>query len=556
MSRPDPAQTEAVGDVADEQPQGRRDSAVGPTDPLVGTTLYDRYKVLRRVGEGGMGIVYEAEHVLIEKRVALKVLKDDFSSRPDVVERFRQEAKSASRIGHEHIVDISDFGETPSGQSYFVMEFLEGQDLATVLGREGTLEPGRAVEIALQCCRALGAAHDKGIVHRDMKPENIFMVRRDDGRDFVKIVDFGIAKMTEVDGPGEGKKLTKTGMIFGTPEYMSPEQASGKPLDHRVDVYAMGVILFEMLAGRVPFVGDTFMGILTQHLFEPPPTLQQVNATVRCPETLEAIIYTCLAKTADERYPSMAALADALRAASDEVAAGGYQKSVGTLAGFGRTRTPISKPPETVDLGRPTGITAIADAVGGRSRIVLVGAAVLAFGGALGIGAWVASNRDDGTARAAADATAPADTPPEAAAVADAPAPGGDAPEAAPGVAEGAAPSPRRQPPRGADTPRPRALRVTVTTSPAGASVRSNGLEVCTETPCEFEAAEGEALRIEARKRGYTSARTEFTPFARDRSLTLALEPVRRRPPAGSPGGGPAPDPNAPTVEDLKTPDF
>jgi serine/threonine-protein kinase len=240
-------------------------------DPLLGTTLDGRYRILRRIGEGGMGIVYEAEHVVLEKRVALKVLRDDFSSRPEVVERFRQEAKSASRIGNEHIVDISDFGETPDGSSYFVMELLDGEDLATVLQRETTIPLARAADILLQCCKALGAAHSKGIVHRDMKPENIFLTQREGRPDFVKIVDFGIAKMSDIETKGTpGRKLTKTGMIFGTPEYMSPEQAAGKPLDHRVDIYALGVIFFEMLTGRVPFVGDTFMGILTQHMFEPP----------------------------------------------------------------------------------------------------------------------------------------------------------------------------------------------------------------------------------------------------------------------------------------------
>ncbi|MCZ7683691.1 MAG: serine/threonine protein kinase [Sandaracinaceae bacterium] len=144
------------------------------SDPMVGTVLQERYRILRQIGEGGMGLVYEAEHVTIEKRVALKVLRDDFSSRPEVVERFRQEAKSATKIGNEHIVDISDFGVTPSGASYFVMELLEGEDLANVLQRDGYLPVQRAASILLQCCKALGAAHAKGIVHRDMKPENIF----------------------------------------------------------------------------------------------------------------------------------------------------------------------------------------------------------------------------------------------------------------------------------------------------------------------------------------------------------------------------------------------
>ncbi len=207
----------------------------GPTkigdgeDPMIGTILSERYKILKQIGEGGMGLVYEAEHVAIGKRVALKVLRDDFSGRPEVVERFKQEARSASRIGNDHIVDISDFGTTPSGASYFVMELLEGEDLAEVLQREGQLPLARAADIILQCCKALGAAHSKGIVHRDLKPENIFLTERDGRHDFVKIVDFGIAKMSDIETDGApGRKLTKTGMIFGTPEYMRATQMTGQ----------------------------------------------------------------------------------------------------------------------------------------------------------------------------------------------------------------------------------------------------------------------------------------------------------------------------------------
>ena len=314
-------------------------AAVDAADPLVGTTLDGRYRVKKRIGEGGMGIVYAAQHVIIDKRVALKVLRDDFSRRPDVVERFRQEAKSASRVANEHIVDISDFGETPQGESYFVMEFLEGQDLSSVLSRETTLSAERAVRIALQCCDALGAAHDAGIVHRDMKPENIFLVKRGSNEDFVKIVDFGIAKMSDIETDGApGRKLTKTGMIFGTPEYMSPEQASGRELDHRVDVYAMGVILFEMLGGRVPFVGDTFMGILTQQMFEPPPPLREVNPNLNISAALEAVVMGALSKSADERPANMADLAAALRRAV-QVSADG-PALLGTFAGYGEPVAP------------------------------------------------------------------------------------------------------------------------------------------------------------------------------------------------------------------------
>ncbi len=317
-------------------------------DPLLGAVVDERYRVLRRIGEGGMGIVYEVEHVVIEKRLALKVLRDDYSSRPDVVARFRQEARSASKIGNEHIVDISDFGETVNKASYFVMEMLDGEDLANVLSRDGTIPLSRAADILTQCGRALAAAHAKGIVHRDMKPENIFLVTRESRPDFVKIVDFGIAKMSDVETDGQpGRKLTKTGMIFGTPEYMSPEQAAGKSLDHRVDIYALGVICFEMLTGSVPFSGDTFMGVLTQHMFEPPPTLLQMNPNVRVPDAMEAFIQKALAKDANDRFQTCEEFIAALDAAGRGVSPSSPPPANGrrTQMGYGESRAGSGRQP-------------------------------------------------------------------------------------------------------------------------------------------------------------------------------------------------------------------
>jgi serine/threonine protein kinase len=287
---------------------------VAPTtaDPLVDTTLDGRYRILRVIGEGGMGVVYEAEHVLIEKHVAIKVLRDTFTGRADVVERFRQEAKSASKIGHPNIVDVSDFGETPSGQSYIVMEMLIGEDLADVLARERALSAPRAVRIAYQIARALHATHKKNIVHRDLKPENIYLVERDGAQDVVKIVDFGVAKMNDVE-IRPGRRLTRTGMLFGTPEYMSPEQALGKPFDHRVDIYALGAILFELIAGRVPFTGDNFMEILAHHGHTPLPRLRSVNKNVRVSSELELVMARALAKDPAGRHASMGMFADELR---------------------------------------------------------------------------------------------------------------------------------------------------------------------------------------------------------------------------------------------------
>ncbi|HEX2676422.1 MAG TPA: serine/threonine-protein kinase, partial [Polyangiales bacterium] len=282
-------------------------------DPLINTTLDGRYRILRAIGEGGMGVVYEAEHVLIEKRVAIKVLRESFTRRPDVVERFRQEAKSASRIGHPNIVDVSDFGETPNRASYIVMEMLKGEDLADILTRECALAPTRAVTIVYQVAKALAAAHKKNIIHRDLKPENIYLIEREGQPDFVKVVDFGVAKMSDIETLG-GRKLTRTGMIFGTPEYMSPEHAGGKSLDHRVDIYAVGVILYELLTGRVPFEGDNFMEVLSKHGHDPVPELRSVNPGTRVSPELARAVARALEKDPERRYQSMEEMIEDLRA--------------------------------------------------------------------------------------------------------------------------------------------------------------------------------------------------------------------------------------------------
>jgi serine/threonine protein kinase len=291
---------------------GAGDSWASSADPLIGTTLGGRYRVIRKMGEGGMGVVYEAEHVLIEKRVAIKVLRSELRLRHNVVERFRQEAKSASQIGHPNIVAVSDFGESPDGCFYYVMEKLEGVDLADVLYRERALPGPRAVRIALQCCRALGAAHAKGIIHRDVKPENIFVMQAD-GADFVKVVDFGVAKMNDVELPGRpGRKLTKTGMIFGTPEYMAPEYAEGGSLDHSADIYALGIILYEMLSGWLPFEGNNFMTVLRKHAHEPVKPLKTINPYVQISPELEAVIMKALQKKPSNRFQSMEEMAQVL----------------------------------------------------------------------------------------------------------------------------------------------------------------------------------------------------------------------------------------------------
>ncbi|MCS6913785.1 MAG: serine/threonine-protein kinase [Myxococcales bacterium] len=280
-------------------------------DPYLGTVVAGRYRIQGKIGEGGMGAVYLAEHEAIERKVAIKILAQDFARKADLVQRFLQEARAAARIGHENIVEVYDFGETDSGSVFFVMEYLVGQDLAQLIRTHAPLPAPRVRHIAGQICRALGAAHSKQIIHRDLKPENIFLVERDGRTDVVKVLDFGIAKFSNIE---EDKgRLTRTGMIFGTPEYMSPEQARGDPPDHRVDIYALGCILYEMVTGTVPFSADTFMGVLTKHMFEPvePPSRR---ARVAVPRDLEEIILRALDKDRDRRFQTMQELAQALEA--------------------------------------------------------------------------------------------------------------------------------------------------------------------------------------------------------------------------------------------------
>jgi serine/threonine protein kinase len=272
---------------------------------LIGAEVDGRYRVIELIGEGGMGKVYLAEHVEIGKRVALKVLHPSYSRMPDLVERFRREARAASKIGHPNIVDVTDSGTTTDGSVYFVMEYLEGVELGSVIEREGALDVARGLKITGQICRALSAAHREGIIHRDLKPENIFLVTRDGTADVVKVLDFGIAKTTEAEAARE-RRLTSPGMAMGTPEYMSPEQAAGRPADARCDVYALGAILYEMVTGIPPYSGDNFMEILTKKATQDPPPPRTVREDM--PVQVSDLVMAAMARNPDDRPQTMEAL--------------------------------------------------------------------------------------------------------------------------------------------------------------------------------------------------------------------------------------------------------
>jgi serine/threonine protein kinase len=270
---------------------------------IIGSYLDDRYLVKRLIGEGGMGLVYEAEHVEIGRRVAVKVLHAMYTRQPEVVARFRAEARAATRIGHPHIIEVLDSGTTVDGAVYFVMEYLQGTNLSDLIHSSGPLPQKRAVAIAREVCQALAAAHKAGIVHRDMKPENVFLLDREGHPDFVKVLDFGIAKTLEGSGAERVGRLTSPGIAMGTPEYMAPEQAAGLPTDHRVDIYAVGAMMYEMLTGRVPHEGGNVMEILTKKATQLAAPVGQLRPDVH--RELERLVMRTLAMKPEERPQTM-----------------------------------------------------------------------------------------------------------------------------------------------------------------------------------------------------------------------------------------------------------
>ena len=275
-----------------------------PPDRLLpaGLVLGERYRIEDVIGQGGMGTVYRAQHLTLGKTFAVKVLKSVHTARPDFVARFQREAIAASQIRHPGIVDVFDFGRAAEGSLYCVMEYLPGETLAERLFRNGALPVAEAVRIGRDMARALSAAHSQGIFHRDIKPENVLLVPQPDGPDAVKVVDFGIARLAESARDGRD---TGEGLILGTPQYMSPEQASGLSQDARADIYSLGVLLWELLAGTPPFRGASATHILAAHLLEPAPRLPRAGPQGVLPRRMGRLLARMMAKRPEDRPDRM-----------------------------------------------------------------------------------------------------------------------------------------------------------------------------------------------------------------------------------------------------------
>ena len=325
-------------------------------DPLIGQVLSERYRVLERIGRGGFGAVYRVQHIKLDKILALKVLFDRTGENPRMIKRFEREARAACRIGHENIVEITDFARFGENSYYFVMEYLEGETLGRRIKRMGPLSPDRLVHVGSQIADALSATHQKGIIHRDLKPDNVLLTRRRNDPDFVKVLDFGIAAMME---PGEhAPGLTDHGAMLGTPAYMSPEQATGLPATAQSDVYALGILLYEMATGSVPFRDQNAMSVLEMHRAREPVPPRKARPDLDIHAPIEAIIMRALRKPLSQRYATMREVYN------DLVVAVGERISVLTEGDPTIERDPMREPIEWLEAEEALVLLEAGDTVG------------------------------------------------------------------------------------------------------------------------------------------------------------------------------------------------
>jgi eukaryotic-like serine/threonine-protein kinase len=483
---------------------------------------FGNYRALSLLGEGGMGAVYLAEHPDIGRRVAVKVLRSELIKDPQLLQRFLNEARAANAIRHPNIIEILDSGTTSDGTPYLVMELLEGEVLSGRIRRLGRLSVADALEFSYQAASALAAAHDKAIIHRDLKPDNLFIIRdpTDPSRERIKVLDFGIAKLQTI--PNGAAMQTRTGTLMGTPVYMSPEQCLGtRTIDARSDIYAMGIIMFEMLSGRPPFLSEGFGELVNMHLNVRPPPLRDVNAGI--PQPVEALVAKALEKAPDARHRSAAELQIDIRAAAgqsivirgtsspDLISAtmpGGLGTPGPANTGGVRAGRPVGTPGSTVAFPSSTTMTTGTGERYVRTVPVRRGAGRWVAAGLLGLAAA-------GVVAWKVLAPAPGESPAKPAAA------GTLGRLGTPGSGSGPAPAEGKG----------RVVRLTVESAPAGASVQEVGSgRKLGMTPLTFEhPASLERMTVRVEKAGFAAATRELLPD-HDRTEVVTLAALAEQP--------------------------
>ncbi|HYO98220.1 MAG TPA: serine/threonine-protein kinase [Polyangiaceae bacterium] len=352
-----------------------------PKDPFIGRSiLAGQFEVLEKIGTGGMGSVYKASQPAMNRMVAIKILHPKLAGRKDLTSRFRREARAMSQLSHPNTVKVFMYGELEDdGSLYIVMELLEGLNLNQRVRKEGPMPAERAIPILIQVCGALQEAHDLGIVHRDMKPENIFLACQGGIPDFPKVLDFGLAKVTERQMQPGSIILTQEGMVFGTPEFMSPEQAQGKTLDARSDIYSLAIILYEALTGKLPFRARTPMEYIQKHVTEPPIPLSERVPEKQFSPALDAVLIKALAKKPEDRFQSAGEFADALRPFGGEAAlavaavrSGTSSAKLAADSGPASSAAPLTRARSSASTGLLVGVAATCLALGVVLAIVVM----------------------------------------------------------------------------------------------------------------------------------------------------------------------------------------
>jgi serine/threonine-protein kinase len=529
--------------MSEAHPSAVQQAASGP-DPLIGKTVNERFKIVALIARGGMGKVYRAEQAPLGRVCALKILNPNYAgdSDPEFHKRFFLEASIASKLTHPNTVTIFDYGRDEDIY-YIAMEYLEGRTLHRAIREEAPFDEERAAHVARQICRALREAHSLGVIHRDLKPANIYLVEHADESDFVKVLDFGLVK--NVDGNTE--ELTQAGLFMGSPKYMSPEQIRGDRVDARTDIYSLGIVLYEMVTGKVPFDRANSVNTLMAHVNEPPPPLRQMNPACSASGVLEEIIFKCIAKNPGDRFASMDEVLAALKKSGSGALTGTMMAS--STGQFSAVSGHISEPSSPLNARNTTasGPQSGPASLSGQSQsgpLPNLGTALptdqsdlapkksnkgvlLAVGGLLAVaavaGIALSQNKADATptqpSAPAATTSAPPQVPP---------------PPTTPAASATASAAPAA----------PEKFSIRIESEPSGASVRlreKDGEEVCGATPCEVtlkgdDIAKGKELKVYLSKRGYQTDSKTFKVGDEKVSLKLSA--------AG--GGGPAPGPRQP----------